>query len=197
MIARYWVAGVVTGLSCLVGCSDGDTRQGDSAQPTASTSHSVASDTATTGEPSAENEAAQSATATITEMLRVIDAAMADPAARDWEPEIRRYAGDPAALLAVMVVRDYATLGVRQEGATVVELDIATVDLANPGGPTVRIVGCYDAQSTRLIRENTGEVVPPGTPARFVWNMSVRRYDAEPGSPWLVNEWVPLTDQPC
>ena len=56
-------------------------------------------------------QAAEAATAVVSEMLRVTDAAKKDPGARDWESEIRRYAGDPAALLAVTAVRDYATIG--------------------------------------------------------------------------------------
>ncbi|WP_299956488.1 hypothetical protein [uncultured Modestobacter sp.] len=125
------------------------------------------------------------------------DAAKKDPGARDWEPEIRRYAGDPAALLAVTAVRDYATIGLRQEGDTVVDLEVTTVDLASPEGPTVKITGCYDSQSTRLVKVETGEVVPPGTPPRYVWDITVTRYEAEPGSPWLVNQLDPLTDRPC
>ncbi|WP_233498859.1 hypothetical protein [Blastococcus sp. TF02A-26] len=147
--------------------------------------------------PTPEDEAAEAATAVVTEMLRVTDAAKRDPGARDWEPEIRRYAGDPAALLAVTAVRDYATIGLRQEGDTVVDLEVTTVDLASPEGPTVRITGCYDSQSTRVLNVETGEVVPPGTPPRYVWDITVTRYEAEPGSPWLVNQLDPLTDQPC
>jgi len=133
----------------------------------------------------------------VSEMLRVTDAAKKDPGARDWEPEIRRYAGDPAALLAVTEVRDYATIGLRQDGDTAVALDVTGVDLRAPEGPTVRITGCYDSQSTRLVKVETGEVVPPGTPPRYVWDITVTRYQAESGSPWLVNGLDPLTDRPC
>ncbi|WP_255363489.1 hypothetical protein [Geodermatophilus sp. DSM 45219] len=137
------------------------------------------------------------ATAVVNQMLRVTDAAKKDPGARDWEPEIRRFSGDPAALLAVTAVRDYAAIGLRQEGDTAVDLEVATVDLAAPEGPTVRITGCYDSQSTRVVKVETGEVVPPGTAPRYVWDITVTRYEAEPGSPWLVNQLDPLTDRPC
>ncbi|WP_409333053.1 hypothetical protein [Trujillonella humicola] len=147
--------------------------------------------------PTPEDEAAEAATAVVSEMLRVTDAAKKDPGARDWEPEIRRFAGDPAALLAVTAVRDYATIGLRQEGDTAVALQVTGIDLAAPEGPTVTITGCYDSQSTRLVRVATGEVVPPGTPPRYVWDITVTRYETEPGSPWLVNELEPLTDRPC
>jgi hypothetical protein len=130
-------------------------------------------------------------------MLRVTDAAKKDPGARNWEPEIRRFAGDPAALLAVTAVRDYATIGLRQEGDTAVDLEVASVDLASPEGPTVKITGCYDSQSRRVAKVETGEVVPPGTPPRYVWDITVTRYEAEPGSPWLVSQLDPLTDRPC
>ncbi|MFL6094444.1 MAG: hypothetical protein ACJ71Y_03245 [Blastococcus sp.] len=130
-------------------------------------------------------------------MLRVTDGAKQNPYARDWEPEIRRFSGDPSALLAVTAVRDYASLGLRQEGDTAVDLQVTGVDLTAPEGPTVRITGCYDSESTRVVRVETGEVVPPGTPPRYVWDITVTRYEAEPGSPWLVNELDPLTDRPC
>lgn len=147
--------------------------------------------------PTPEEEAEESATAAIDGMLRVTDAAKQDPGARDWEPEIRRYAGDPAALLAVTAVRDYAALGLRQEGDTAVAMEVTGVDLAAPEGPTVRITGCYDSESTRVVQVETGEVVPSGTPPRYVWDITVTRYEAEPGSPWLVYMLDPLTDRPC
>jgi hypothetical protein len=151
----------------------------------------------TSDAPTPEREAADAAIAVVKEMLRVTDAAKKDPGARDWEPEIRRFAGDPAALLAVTAVRDYATIGLRQEGETAVDLEVTTVDLASLEGPTVKITGCYDSQSTRVVKVETGEVVPPGTPPRYVWDITVTRYEAEPGSPWLVSQLDPLTDRPC
>jgi hypothetical protein len=40
-------------------------------------------------------------------------------------------------------------------------------------------------------------VVPPGTPPRYVWDITVVQFVAEPGTPWLVATLEPLTDQPC
>ena len=191
MTARRWVSGVLLGVLLPVAGCGGEARPPRQASPTTSTP------SATTEAPTPEEEAGEAATAVVTEMLRVTDAAKKEPAARDWEPEIRRYAGDPAALLAVTSVRDYAALGLRQEGDTAVDLEVTTVDLTAPDGPTVRIAGCYDSQSTRVVKVETGEVVPPGTPPRYVWDITVTRYEAEPGAPWLVNVFDPLTDQPC
>ncbi len=61
----------------------------------------------------------------------------------------------------------------------------------------MKITGCYDSQSTRVVKVETGEVVPPGTPPRYVWDITVTRYEAEQGSPWLVYQLDPLTDRPC
>lgn len=199
MIRRRWVAGVLLALLPLVGCTAGEASPEDSA-PSGTTSSSSRTSTtapASSNAPTPEEQAASDATVVVNEMLRVTDAAKKDPGARDWEPEIRRFSGDPAALLAVTAVRDYAALGLRQEGDTTVDLEVADVDLTAPEGPTVRITGCYDSESTRVVRTETGEVVPPGTPPRFVWDITVTRYDAEPGSPWLVNELDPRTDRPC
>jgi hypothetical protein len=199
MTGRRWTAGVLLALLSVVGCTEGEASpEGSSASATTSS----ASRTSTTppvasNAPTPEEEAAEAATAVVNEMLRVTDAAKKDPGARDWEPEIRRFAGDPAALLAVTAVRDYATIGLRQEGDTAVDLEVTTVDLASPEGPTVRITGCYDSQSTRVVKVETGVVVPPGTPPRYVWDITVTRYEADPESPWLVNQLDPLTDRPC
>lgn len=191
--------GALLALLSLVGCTAGEASPEGSA-PSATTSSSAPTSTtaaATSNAPTPEEEAATDATVVVNELLRVTDAAKKDPGARDWEPEIRRFSGDPAALLAVTAVRDYATLGLRQEGDTAVDLEVTDVDLTAPEGPTVRITGCYDSASTRVVRVETGEVVPPGTPPRYVWDITVTRYEAEPEAPWLVNELDPLTDRPC
>ena len=199
MTRRRWTAGVLLALLSLAGCTEGEVSPEGSSPGTTTASASQSSTTPSppSSAPTPEDQAAEAATAVVSEMLRVTDAAKKDPGARDWESEIRRYAGDPAALLAVTAVRDYATIGLRQEGDTAVDLEVTTVDLASPEGPTVKITGCYDSQSTRVVKAETGEVVPPGTPPRYVWDIIVTRYEAEPGSPWLVNQLDPLTDRPC
>ena len=130
-------------------------------------------------------------------MLRVTDSARQEPTAGDWEPEVRRYAADPAAFVAVQAVRDFATIGLRQDGETRIEMKVADVQLAAAEGPSVRITGCYDSSSTQVINVGTGDVVPPGTPPRHVWDVNVVQYQSEPGAPWLVTTLDPLRDQPC
>ncbi len=199
MTGRRWMAGVLLAVLSLAGCTEGEAGP-EGSSPGATTSSAPPTSTTPSvmsNAPTPEDEAAEAATAVVKEMLRVTDAAKKDPGARDWEPEIRRYAGDPAALLAVTAVRDYATIGLRQEGDTAVDLEVTTVDLASPEGPTVKITGCYDSDSTRVVKVETGEVVPPGTPSRYVWDITVTRYEGEPGSPWLVNQLGPLMDRPC
>jgi hypothetical protein len=50
------------------------------------------------------------------------------------------------------------------EGDTQVDLEVADVQLAAPGGPAVKLTGCYDSSSTQVVHADTGEAVPPGTP---------------------------------
>jgi hypothetical protein len=191
MSLRRWVGGgVLVVLLALAGCAEGNGPQRQ-ASPTRTTP------TASSAAPSPEEAAAQDATTAFQEMLRVTDAASQAPSSRDWEPEIRRYAGDPAALLAVQAVGELATTGLRQEGNSRVDLDVTGVDLESPEGPTVRLTGCYDSQSTQIVDVNTSEAVPPGTPPRYVWDITVIQYRAEAGEPWLVTTLEPQTDTSC
>lgn len=153
----------------------------------------------TTATPSKTPEqlAGEAATTAFTELLRVSNAAREDPPSRDWEPEIRRYAADPAAYAAVQSVRSYATLGLKQVGDSKVGLQVTSVNLNAPGGPTVVLMGCYDSRSSRVVHADSGEPVPPGTPPRYVWDVTVIRYESQPGQPWLVRTLQPRTDRTC
>ena len=155
--------------------------------------------TGTTAEtPENPQDAAKSAAIdAFTELLRVRDAAAQNPLAQDWEPEIRKHAADPAAYAAVQSIRTYATLGVHQVGDSKVELQVTGVDLEAAAGPTVSIAGCFDSQASQVVRNDTNEPVPAGTPPRFTWQISVVQYASEPGKPWLVTDLDPEVDQPC
>lgn len=180
----------------LTGClTERGTPERSSSNETVASPHPTR--TSETSRPTPEEEAAEAATAAFEEMLRVTDAASRNPGARDWEPEVREYSADPAAFLAVQSVRDLAALGLRQEGSSRVGVEVAAVDLEAPEGPTVKLTGCYDSQSTQIIDVKSGDVVPPGTPARFVWDITVLQYVEEPGQPWLVSTLEPRTDRPC
>lgn len=147
--------------------------------------------------PTTEELAAKDATTAFEQMLRVTDAASQEPGSKNWEPVVRQYAADPAAYLSIQSIRDMATLGLRQEGNSKIDIRVAGVDLKAPEGPTVKITACYDGQSTRVVKVQTGEVVPPGTPPRYVWDITVIKYVAQPGEPWLVRTLDPRTGQPC
>ncbi len=167
--------------------------QADVPTPTA-TSETTAT---TTPPPTPEELAADAAMTAFTELLRVTDAASQDPGAKDWEPDIRQYAGDPYASATVQSIRDYVTLGIRQVGDTEFTAEVAGVDLASLQGPTVLLTVCYDSTSADLIQIATGEPIPSGTPPKYVLNVKVIQFQLEPGEPWLVSVVEPLTDQPC
>ena len=189
MSGRRRTYGLLAGsLLVLGGCGGED---GSSAQlPTSSPAP-------TSEAPGPEDVAAEAALAAFRDALRVTDEARQDPAVRDWEPEIRQHMGDPAAFLAVQSVRDYAALGLRQEGGSAVTTEVDSVDLAAPEGATVRITGCFDSESRQVTDGGPGAPVPPGTPPRFVWNVAVTQFPTEVGEPWLVTVLEPLTSQPC
>jgi hypothetical protein len=192
MTGRRWASGVLAlaALLPVAGCS---AEHDPAPQATPTTTRPAVTSEA----PTPEEDAAEAATQAFEGLLRISDAASQEPNARDWEPEIRQFAADPAALLTVQAVRDYATLGLRQEGDSAVDLQVVGVDLTAPAAPTVRMTGCYDSQSAPTIDVGTGEVVPPGTPPRYFWDITVVRFVAEPGQPWLVTTLEPLTDRPC
>jgi hypothetical protein len=190
MITRRWVCAVlVATLLALGGCG-----HDQSPRPKASP-RTAASPVSKPQTP--EELAANEATTAFEQMLRVTDTASQEPSSKDWEPVVRQYAADPAAYLSVQSIRDMATLGLRQEGNSQVDVKVSGVDLKAPEGPTVKIAGCYDGQSTRVVKAESGEVVPSGTPHRYVWDITVIQYVAEPGKPWLVRTLDPRTDQPC
>jgi hypothetical protein len=199
MTARGRVTGVLLpAFLALTGCTaETESPQSSSSSEATPSRPSAVPSTTTSETPSPDEQAAQTAIETFEGLLQISDAASREPNARDWEPEIRRYAADPAALLTVQSVRDYATLGLRQDGDSVVDLQVTGVDLSGPEGPTVRITGCYDSQSARTINVATGEVVPPGTPPHYVWDIAVVQFMAEPREPWLVTRLEPLPDRPC
>lgn len=200
MIIRRCVSGALLGLLLpITGCGGGDSlpEQTSPRSTTVFSQPSEASPAETSETPTPEDQAAEAAIQVFEDFLRISDAASREPNAKDWEPEIRRYAADPAALLTVQSVRDYATLGLRQEGTSAVDLEVTGVELSSPEGPTVRIAGCYDSESAQTVEVETGEVVPPGTPRRYVWDITVVQFAAEPGEPWLVAELEPRTAEPC
>lgn len=199
MMVRRPVVLTLFGAALALAACSGDLDGPDQASPSVGSapSSTMTSPAVTSEAPTPEEAAAEAATQAFHRLLEISDAASREPNARDWEPEIRRYAADPAALVTVQSVREYATLGLRQEGDSAVDLRVTSVDLAAPEGPSVRITGCYDSQSAQTVNVETGEVVPPGTPPRYVWDITVVQYLAEPREPWLVTTLEPRPDEPC
>lgn len=187
-----WLRSVVLVLASmtLFACSP----QADDPTPTGSNEITAATTTRSTTPEELAEEASMTA---FTELLRVTDAAKQDPGAKDWEPEIRQYAGDPYAFATVEDVRRYVTLGIRQVGDTEFTAEVASVDLASLQGPTVSLTVCYDSTSTDRVRVDTGEVIPTGTLPSYVLSVKVIQFELEPGEPWLVSVVEPHTDQPC
>lgn len=139
----------------------------------------------------------EAATTAFINFLNVTDQASEAPTARDWEPDIRRAAADPAAAQSVKSVRDLAGLGLRQVGASVVQLRVDSVQSDSPSGPTVLFDGCYDATKSHIENVETGRVVPTGTLPHYVLSITVTEYQNVAGKPWLVRVLEPHTDRSC
>ena len=185
-------AALITALVTLASCG------GDKPTTPTPTGTSETTTATTTPPPSPEELAGEAAMTTLTELVRVEDMADQDPAGRDWEPDIRQYAGDPYAAVSVQSVREYATYGIHQIGDSTVEAEVTAVDLTAPGGPTVLLTACFDGSQSDVVRVDTGEsILPPGEPTRFVWNVTVVQSELKPEAPWLVTVKETHPDQPC
>lgn len=164
-----------------------------SLKPTATTTETIASATAsiTTTAPAdpwpegltkSEIKDAKSALKLVDQYLVMLETTLADPAAKDWEPAIRKVSGDPAAHWALESVEDMRDAQLHWEG----RYDFHDVKVTSVDGPYIEIVGCLDSTARQIV-DRHGDVQqavtedPPG-----MWEATVT--DFGPGYGWLVSD---------
>jgi hypothetical protein len=140
--------------------------------------------------PSPQDQAGTAALAAYTDYWRVNDAAMADPAAKDWRPELEEVAQGQALESLLKDVENYASLTARTVG------DIRR-DPAVESASTMRvsIVDCVDLGDS-LVVSDSGQVFDD-------LDNRVQRYrfraDVAVGDDgrWRVDRTAPALDEPC
>ncbi|MBA2310629.1 MAG: hypothetical protein H0W01_15360 [Pseudonocardiales bacterium] len=121
--------------------------------------------------------------------------AFAQPGARDWRPELSKYASGPALDAVLTDVKNYATFPAHKVGQPARS---PQVDSVLPGQPArVVIIDCLDVRNVRLVADRTGADLGDTTnqPPRFRYRAEVIR--APNQERWLVEATKPLLDQPC
>lgn len=202
---RLRLSRVAAALSCCVAllaaaaCTDaGGTAPPTDGPPTTTSATTTAPSTSPA--PTPEEAAEAAALDALTAYWDVSQAYRQAPAARDWQPELRRYADDAATAVDLGIVQRYLEGGIRREGEETIDPEVTSVDLAADPQPTVMVTACFDPTGAVTVDADTGEPTgldPEPELPRWELRVTVLQYPEQEGSPWLVHVFEPLTDQPC
>lgn len=192
-------ASAAAGLALLIvlaGCS------GEETPPATTTPSTTAAPPTTTELPLTPEDEAEAAALAVFEAYDAIEIASAkQPGAKDWEPDIRQFAGDPFASAAVRQLRENTINELAADGTRASTVLSTDVSLEQP--PTVTLMVCVDETDWDVIYVPTGEVLETFTetgdppPDRYTQTFVVQHYEAEPGAPWLISGGEILLDRPC
>jgi hypothetical protein len=140
-----------------------------------------------------QQDQAKAALAALDGYIQVTNAASADPAAKDWTGDIRKYTADPEATQFLESLASMATARVRQIVPPTYEDPTVTA----VGGNRVSIVACVDRSQQDVVDENGDHALQPAEVPRKLWTATVYEYEAQYGG-WLVSETAPAKPvQPC
>jgi hypothetical protein len=126
---------------------------------------------------------AQAALTAVDGYIKVTAAANADPAAKDWTSDIRKYAADPAATQTLEAISSLISAQVHQtvpptyEQPTVTEAD----------DHKVVVETCLDNTATAAVDADGASVLDPSPTPRSILTLTLYRYAPEDGG-WLVSE---------
>ena len=199
MPRRVIAAALFAGLLGLTACSDAEgTAPPTEGLPT--TTPTPSTQPSTSPPPTPEEEAAAAALAALEGYWQVSQSAEQAPAARDWEPELRQYADEAATAVKLGSIQFSLEGGTRQEGENTIDSEVTGVDLAADPQATVMITACFDSTGGQTVDADTGEPTGLDPPPKFPrWELvvTVLRHPQLEGSPWLVHDFEPMTEQPC
>lgn len=165
------------------------TRSLEQTEPSSPSAPSDTAASSTAGNPWPANltpdqvAAAQTALATVDGYIAVNAAANADPAAKDWTDDIRKYASDPAATQTLDALASFVTAQVRQTVPPTYEHPkVISVD-----DHRVVVEACLDNTKTTLVDAAGASVLSPPANPRAIVTLTLFRYAPEDGG-WLVGE---------
>lgn len=193
-------AALCAGLLGLTACTDAEGTGPSTEEPRTTAPTTQPS---TSPPPTPEEEAAASALGVVEAYWQASENAQQAPAARNWEPELRQYADAAATAVGLSTIQFALEGGLRQEGSYTIEPEVTSVDLAATPQPTVMVTACFDSTGARNVDAETGEPAPEPPPdqrpefPRWELRVTVLQYIDQEGSPWLVHDFEPLTEQPC
>jgi len=141
----------------------------------------------------AQQDQARAALAVLGGYIQVTNAASADPGAKDWTADIRKYTADPAATQILDALASYVSAGVHQVGPPIYEQPVVTEVVGNK----VSIQACLDQSGLSLVDSNGASALQPIENPRVLWEATVFEYEEKDGG-WLLSETAtakPVT--PC
>ena len=133
----------------------------------------------------AQQDQARAALAVLDGYIQVTNAASADPGAKDWTADVRRYAGDPAAAQFLESLTSLVSAGVHQASPPAYRSP-AVVSIV---GNKVSIEACVDRSGQSIVDADGQSALQPVPEPRSLWTANVYLYD--PPNGWLVSETVP------
>jgi hypothetical protein len=143
-----------------------------------------------TAAPSPQPARAEQALEAYERFWKVSEAAYASPGTRDWLPELESVASGSALEMLTTDVLNYASFPAHTEGAVSRAPVVARVTDSR-----VEIVDCIDLGDSRLIADQTGEVLDDlaNRVPRYTYRAEVVAQDDR----WLVDRAEPALDEPC
>ena len=139
-----------------------------------------------------QQDRAKAALAALDGYIQVTNTASADPGAKDWTADVRKYTADPAATQFLESIASFVAAGVHQVSPPIYESPTVTSAV----GSKVSIEACVDRSEQSIVDASGASALQPPASPRSLWSANVYQYDSPNG--WLVSETLPTKPpQPC
>jgi hypothetical protein len=116
-----------------------------------------------------QQDQARAALTALDGYIRVINAASADPAAKDWTADVRTYTADPAADQFLASLASLVAAGVHQANPPTYE----NPSVVSVVGNKVTIRACIDQTAQSLVDKAGASVLEPVENPRVLWDANV------------------------